>query len=643
MDEILKKLDEINSRLTSIEKSLNRPSFSNSFSYIKPVTVTAPPPPPLRQTSTPIVIQDTKPPEDRKKIQDLESKIGKWWFAAIGGIAVLLGVGFFLKYAFDEKWISENGRIILTIIAGMIFIVLGEFLRSRLTKYSHILTGVGIALLYLATFSAFDWYKKIDQVTAFSFMSLITVFGVALAIRVDALSLAIFSTLGGFMTPLILSTTVANDIGRFTYLIILNVGILGVAFFKKWNHLTVIGFIATIVNFLDWHEDFYDPSKLFFTIFILSIFFILYVWITVTGNIMTQKLSTNTDLAILTVNSAWFALWIYDLLKPGYEHTLGFIAAGLGAIYIFAAYLVKTLHSEDKQMVLFLGTIALVFLTLAIPLQLDQNAITIAWIVEAAVLFVLGSTLKNSNIKAFAIGVYAIAMIRMFAIDDYNLTPQALTDFTPVFNKRFFTYLMATISAAFILFSSVKINPADDKDELETKNNKQLQGVFGAIIILLVFFNIQFDLHQYFRYKIYVAEQATHTNKEDIDTMIKNIEMGKELPGDIIKELQPNTAIENIRYKQQVTYSVFWILYAIILIIIGIIYSNKPLRWFAIGLLVIAILKVFFVDLAELPVLYRIIPSIVLGIILMIISYLYFRQDKSNPEQPEKLNQSNPK
>jgi uncharacterized membrane protein len=62
--------------------------------------------------------------------------------------------------------------------------------------------------------------------------------------------------------------------------------------------------------------------------------------------------------------------------------------------------------------------------------------------------------------------------------------------------------------------------------------------------------------------------------------------------------------------------------------------AYAPLRYIGITVIAITVLKVFFVDLWDLGGIYRIIGFLTLGILLVLVSYLYQRS-RREPAQGE--------
>ena len=138
---------------------------------------------------------------------NLESRIGSHWLNRIGIAAVLIGVSYFLKFAFDNNWIGPAGRVSIGLLAGIAVVVWSERFRSRgYTIFSYSLKAVGIGVLYLSLWAAFHVYSLIPSGVAFLAMLIVTAATATLAITQDAQVLAVFALTGGFSTPVLLST-----------------------------------------------------------------------------------------------------------------------------------------------------------------------------------------------------------------------------------------------------------------------------------------------------------------------------------------------------------------------------------------------------------------------------------------------------
>ncbi|MCH7605024.1 DUF2339 domain-containing protein, partial [Patescibacteria group bacterium] len=197
-NKILQKLQQIEAKIDAQHKRL-RSLEERVFQGVEtPIAKEAPPLPPSPLERKVVLSPEIKKPAQEK---DWESILGGNWMVKIGIAAVTLGVGFFLKLAFDNDWIGPTGRIILGIAGGFVLMGLGEYWKKKYAHYAQILTGGGIIILYVTIYAAHTLYELLGPFSAFGFMALVTVTSGLLAIRYNQATVAVIGILGGFMTP----------------------------------------------------------------------------------------------------------------------------------------------------------------------------------------------------------------------------------------------------------------------------------------------------------------------------------------------------------------------------------------------------------------------------------------------------------
>ncbi len=220
---------------------------------------------PLQSKFTPVeepVMAGEPAPEEQPF--NLERFMGAKLLGWIGGILLFLGVGYFIKYSFDNNLISPQMRIVLGFLTG-IGLLIGGFLMSR-RQYpvmAQTLCATGILILYGVTFASHSLYHLLDIIPTFLLMVLITATAFSLAVGLGTQVIAILGLIGGFLTPLLLSTGKDNPLGLFGYISILDVGLVMVALRQRWNHLVLMGAIGTIVMQAGWVLKFFEVSKVF--------------------------------------------------------------------------------------------------------------------------------------------------------------------------------------------------------------------------------------------------------------------------------------------------------------------------------------------------------------------------------------------
>jgi uncharacterized membrane protein len=183
---------------------------------------------------------------------DLEKFIGENLISKIGIGILVLAIGFFVKYAIDNNWIGEVGRVCVGLLCGGILVGLAHKLRNSYKSFSSVLIGGGMAVFYFTITLAYHNFHLFGQTASFVILIAITAFAVALSLLYDRQELAIISLVGGFSAPFLVSDGSGHYQTLFIYLIILNAGLLILAYNKAWRLLNLLAFIFTVVIFGGW-------------------------------------------------------------------------------------------------------------------------------------------------------------------------------------------------------------------------------------------------------------------------------------------------------------------------------------------------------------------------------------------------------
>jgi uncharacterized membrane protein len=221
-------------------------------------------PPPLLGSPVILPAADTPLPQPPKPSINWEQFMGAKLFAWLGGLALFLGVAFFVKYSFEHNLIPPEVRVALGFLFGAGLIIGG--MKVSLDRYritAQTLVASGVVSLYAVTFSCDSIYHFafFGPVSTFLLMSLITAAAFVLAVRLDAQVVAILGILGGFLTPVLINTGHDNPAGLFGYLAILVAGLSAVALHRRWLYLVPLGAGGTVLMLLAWTGRFYVPEK----------------------------------------------------------------------------------------------------------------------------------------------------------------------------------------------------------------------------------------------------------------------------------------------------------------------------------------------------------------------------------------------
>jgi uncharacterized membrane protein len=192
-----------------------------------------------------------------------------------------VGLAFLAKYASEHAHLPIEYRLAAIGAAAIVLLGFGWRLRLSRPDYAQVLQGGAVAVLYLTLFVAFRFYNVIDAMPAFVMMVAVAALAAALAVLQDARSLAVVGALGGFATPLIVSTGSDNYVALFAYYFVLDLGIAAVAWSKTWRPLNLIGFAATFIVATAWGVLKYRPEDYATSQAFLIAFFLLFVVILV--------------------------------------------------------------------------------------------------------------------------------------------------------------------------------------------------------------------------------------------------------------------------------------------------------------------------------------------------------------------------
>ena len=259
----------------------------------------------------------------RERAPGLETEVGLTWINRVGAITLVLGVGFFFKYAIDNEWIGEVGRVALGILAGLAAVGAADLLWRRDQKtFAQGISGTGIAILYLSFYAAYGFYHIVPLLPAFLPMALTTALAGVLALRYNAVAIAAIGLFGGYATPVLLSTGIDRPWFFFSYLLLLNVGAISIARLRKWRGIERLALPATVSLFARWYGTNYEMKRYV----VATLFALLYYALFVTSSIRFIVLAAHL-LTAIGVALFWpFDLAVYSALAPALA------LAGLAAI-----------------------------------------------------------------------------------------------------------------------------------------------------------------------------------------------------------------------------------------------------------------------------------------------------------------------
>lgn len=330
----------------------------------------------------------TKPAE----ASAFETNLWQKWMLIVGIVTMVFGIGYFLKYSFDKGWIGPAARVSLAYLWGIAFLVGGnQFRKKDYRLFGLYLVGGGIAVLYFSAFAAFQIYGLFTQVPSFAIMVLITILASSLAIFYNTRWLAVLGIVGGFLTPILMSTGHDRQIALMTYMAILNMGILFVAFYKQWTILNVLGFVFTFVLFSGWFFKFYDDSKFWPSILFLNLFYLIYSIAPIAYELRRAANKKFIEMAIILPNSfVSFAFCYYMVKNYASIEWVGVVTIIYSVLFLLMASYLFYKKQADRGVFAILVAKAMLFIIVTIPIIFSQHWITIFWASQAIALLWLG-------------------------------------------------------------------------------------------------------------------------------------------------------------------------------------------------------------------------------------------------------------
>ena len=640
-------------------------------------------PPLARDSSSTVSVGPMPAPADHEA---LESRIGSRWLLYVGVVAIVVGVSYFEKLAIDNHWVNETWRVIQGSVAGLVCIAAGlRIVKKGYRLYGQILAGTGVAILYVSTYAAFNLYQLISHPVAFVLMSAITTLTAWLAASQHSQGLAIVAVTGGFATPFLLPTGTDSEIALFGYDTILITGTNWLARRRDWPVLNGISYAFTALTVLSWAAVFYRPStylttELFLIVFcsvflyglhgtyrsarasaplvrailwtapfgfyvlsIVNLFdhsmaLLIYLvilalvgvltgtrtnawirllfWFAVAAPLtfwtaahagesgwfaggqaawlgvyvlylaalvaaMGGELATfgEADIALLHLNALVTYFGLYLLRGPGHTDRGALMAAAFAVLNAGLAYLVR---NRSRNRALHFIAVAGTFAMIVIALAFQGPWVTIGWATEGVLVTWLGLRERRLWLRAAGLAVFAAAVWRLLGA---QMAPPAVGALV-LLNSR-------GLSGLFVIALTYLLAYLHQRYGRESAHGSTSVAILAIAASMLTLSLLTSEINAYWH-----VYDTRHTSASASNTM---------------------------RFAREMMTSVTWAVYATILVIVGLLRKYAPIRYFAMAVFAVTIVKVFVVDLAELDRIYRVLSIIGLGLTLLLTSYLYQR------------------
>lgn len=349
---------------------------------------------------------------------DWEQLIGGKWALWLGSIASFFAVALFLGYTWH--YLSQPQRLLAGYGTGALFLAAGALASGRGQKwFSEGLSGAGLAMLYLSTWAGAVRYGLMGANAAFVLMALITAAGVLLSVRSDAVSLCVLATLGGFLTPAVLTTAgrgASSAAPLLIYVAVLNAGVVAVSLFKRWRGVVLLSFVATILLTGGWALESYTEPQRWLVFGFFTLYFLMFLGAACFHSMLRKQQTAPEDLLLLFSDTFVYLAAGLALLYDGLGNYPGLFPAALGVFLLVFAWDTLSSAPDNHSLRRSLVGIGLLCLTVAIPVQMRQGWIGVCWTIEAAVLASLARQLNSPTLRRASQVVWLLGWLAVLVV-----------------------------------------------------------------------------------------------------------------------------------------------------------------------------------------------------------------------------------
>jgi len=399
-------------------------------------TIAAPPRPVVEDVAQPEPEAVFVPARARKPI-DLEQFLGGRFLLGAGGLAFLIGVGLFLKYAFDNNWVGPSGRVAMGFAGGIAFLLTSEFIwKTGQRYYSQAIAALGAAILYLSLWAAGSYFHLLPMTVTFIAMGAVTAAVMLISIRRNSQVLAYGALAGGFITPLLNQTASIDSTFIFTYLAVLGTALVWIGR-TRFPRMEISAFIAIQLYYFirapffphgAWtHEN--TMALTFATIFLLQFSIAPVIRARRIGSLQPY------EIGIVGLSAALYYIALHVQLYEFHRHVLTALTAALAGAYVALS------RNGDLRTRSTFAAIALALVTVGVGITFDQKVMASIWVLESAALLYAGLMRKSTVASIFGLIAFGCAVLAF---------PYAMEGGALFANMRFVTLTAFALALAVI-------------------------------------------------------------------------------------------------------------------------------------------------------------------------------------------------
>ncbi len=448
-------------------------------------------------------VRSQSPQVKAKASRGLEDFIGTNLISKIGILITIIGVFIGAKYAIDNELISASMRIVIGYVAGAALIGTALKLKDKYNYFSSVLMGGGVAIVYFITYIAFSFYQLMPQSVAFAGMLVTTIATVLIALWYNQKIIAIIGQVGAYAIPFLLSDGSGKVFVLFSYISIINVGLVVLSFAKDWKILYRIGFSISWLIYAVWiAANNFTTISFAASLIFLAINFITFYAMFLSYKVFRRDVFNLPEVLILLLNALFFFFLGFYFISANNPavHTLTWFTLANALIHAVVGYVVYRIRLFDASVVQFVVALALLFITIAIPIELDGNWVTLLWTIEGTLLCMVAYKYNRSLYLQIAMPVLVIAVLSL--VQDWSEPYQYLGgskglgafSAVPFSNLNFWTSMVVAVLFGWISYKHALVKP----EMKEGYTSLFFQKLLPLVFLAMVYFNFFLQIHYAF-------------------------------------------------------------------------------------------------------------------------------------------------
>jgi uncharacterized membrane protein len=402
LNELLKKFDILSLQIEKYKEEIN--SIKNEVSG-------------FRNSSSLNEPKPIKPTPSEPFVPGFENFIGLKLINFVGIIVLIVGLTTGVKYVIDINLISPAMRIGLTYAAGVALFFISLFLRKKYQVFSMILFSGSMASVYFTTFAAYEYYTLLSRTPAFILMLIFTFFTVYNAIKYNKQEIAILGLVGAYGIPFFVRGNSENITALFSYIFIINLGVLLISFKKYWLSLMYISFFTTWLIYLSWVTIYSSVDTHEKGIVFGYAFFIFFLLNSLAFKVIKRLAITPADTFLIITNTAFLYFSLMVLYKGYGKTSIENITLYFGILYLGAAIAVKNYISSQQYLHNGLFGISMTALVAFAGIKYMGFTLTMVWVTMAMIMFVSGMLVRLKLLRIAAIFLFAATLIKLLLVD----------------------------------------------------------------------------------------------------------------------------------------------------------------------------------------------------------------------------------